>query len=72
MFDRGSHSGGGHFRQKLYSKFDEFGHQSEPYQGHPQSHAEHSAQRGGSDCQITRSSAKWSHNLAKTEVSKII
>jgi phospholipase D1/2 len=32
-----------------------------------QSHAEHGAQRGGADCQIARSSAKWSHNI-NTEV----
>ncbi|KAH4170657.1 phospholipase [Parastagonospora nodorum] len=31
--------------------------------GDYQQHAEHAAQRGGVDCQITRSSAKWSHNI---------
>ena len=65
----GGGGGGGHFRQKLYSKFDEYGHEYGAHQGAQQSHAEHSSQRGGSDCQITRSSAKWSHNIS-TEVSR--
>ncbi|KAI8943098.1 hypothetical protein NX059_001129 [Plenodomus lindquistii] len=59
--------GGGrehHFRQKIYSKFDEFQHEGGSYQGGNQSHAEHSSQRGGADCQIARSSAKWSHNIS--------
>jgi phospholipase D1/2 len=66
------HSGG--FRQKIVSRVNEGYHQMESQYGHgqdgssQQSHAEHGAQRGGSDCQITRSSAKWSHNIS-TEVS---
>lgn len=43
-------------------------HQYGHDQNQDQSHAEHGAQRGGADCQITRSSAKWSHNIS-TEVS---
>lgn len=65
LFGRG---GGNHLRQKLHSKFDEFEHGGGSYQSSQQSHVEHSSQRGGSDCQITRSSAKWSHNI-NTEVS---
>lgn len=62
----GHGGGGGHFRQKLQSKFDEFGHEHQQgqYEDYQQSHAEHSSQRGGADCQITRSSAKWSHNIS--------
>jgi phospholipase D1/2 len=65
------HSGG--LRQKIASRVNEGYHQMESQYGHghddfQQSHAEHGAQRGGSDCQITRSSAKWSHNIT-TEVS---
>lgn len=68
--DRGlfGHSGG--LRQKLYSRVNEGYHQMEHQYGHDdsqQSHAEHGAQRGGADCQIARSSAKWSHNIS-TEV----
>lgn len=59
-----AHTGG--LRQKMQSKFDQFEHGSG--QGQQQSHAEHSAQRGGVECQIARSSAKWSHNLVTTEV----
>jgi phospholipase D1/2 len=65
------HSGG--LRQKLYSRVNEGYHQMESQYGHDgsqQTHAEHGAQRGGADCQITRSSAKWSHNIS-TEVSSI-
>jgi hypothetical protein len=61
------HSGG--LRQKLYNRVNQMGEhghgQDDDFQ---QSHAEHSSQRGGADCQITRSSAKWSHNIS-TEVS---
>ena len=63
------HGGGGGLRQKLYSKVNQYGHEEGSYQGAQQSHAAHSSQRGGADCQITRSSAKWSHNLISTEVS---
>jgi phospholipase D1/2 len=64
--ERGLFGHGGGFRQKLVDRvqqeFQEHRHgQGEDYQ---QSHAEHSAQRGQSDCQITRSSAKWSHNIS--------
>ncbi|KAH7092009.1 hypothetical protein FB567DRAFT_229060 [Paraphoma chrysanthemicola] len=59
--------GHGGLRQKLYSRVSEGYHQMEHQYGHgeggQQSHAEHGAQRGGADCQITRSSAKWSHNI---------
>ena len=63
------HSGGGGLRQKLHSKVSQYGHEEGSYQSAQQSHAEHSSQRGGATCQITRSSAKWSHNLISTEVS---
>ncbi|KAF2122858.1 hypothetical protein BDV96DRAFT_9074 [Lophiotrema nucula] len=65
----GRHSGGG-FRDKLKQEFHQVegrygqqygGSQQDQYQ---QSHATHGSQRGGVDCQITRSSAKWSHNIA--------
>jgi len=59
--------GGGdhHFRQKIMSRFDGGGHEEgQQYQHQTQSHVEHSSQRGGVDCQITRSSAKWSHNIS--------
>lgn len=62
------HGAGGHLRQKMQSKFDQYGQE---HYGQQQSHAEHSSQSGGVDCQITRSSAKWSHNLVTTEVSDI-
>ncbi|XP_014560613.1 hypothetical protein COCVIDRAFT_34248 [Bipolaris victoriae FI3] len=66
--DRGIFGHGG-LRQKMYSKFDQYGQGHGSYQPHQQSHAEHSSQKGGVDCQITRSSAKWSHNLVTTEHS---
>jgi phospholipase D1/2 len=53
------HSGG--LRQKLYSRVNEGYHQMEHQYGHGDSEA--GAQRGGVDCQIARSSAKWSHNI---------
>lgn len=65
--------GGGdhHFRQKIMSRFDGGGHEEgQQYQHQTQSHVEHSSQRGGVDCQITRSSAKWSHNIS-TEVRQV-
>jgi hypothetical protein len=64
LFGHGG-GGGGHFRQKIVSKLDQYGQEHHS----TQSHAEHSSQRGGVDCQIARSSAKWSHNLINTEVS---
>jgi phospholipase D1/2 len=72
--ERGLFGHGGGLRQKIYSRVNEGYHQMEGQYGHgqdqgfQQSHAEHGAQRGGVDCQITRSSAKWSHNIT-TEVS---
>jgi phosphatidylserine/phosphatidylglycerophosphate/cardiolipin synthase-like enzyme len=65
--ERGLFGHGGGFRQKLYEKANEGYHQYAQHDS--QSHAEHGAQRGGSDCQITRSSAKWSHNIT-TEVRR--
>lgn len=64
------HEGG--FRRKMYDRVNE--EFQEHYSGHNQqqqqyqSHAEHGAQRANVDAQITRSSAKWSHNIS-TEVS---
>ncbi|KAF1849313.1 phospholipase D/nuclease [Cucurbitaria berberidis CBS 394.84] len=63
------HGHGGGLRQKLQSKISQYGHEEGSYQGTQQSHSEHSSQQGGADCQITRSSAKWSHNLIATEHS---
>jgi len=63
------HGAGGHLRQKMQSKFEQYGGQEHGQYGQQQSHAEHSSQRGGVDCQIARSSAKWSHNLVTTEHS---
>lgn len=74
--ERGLFGRTGGFRQKIYSQVNEgyhrFGQQHgygqyEDQQGY-QSHAEHAAQGGRADCQITRSSSKWSHNI-NTEVS---
>lgn len=68
-----SHGEGGGLRQKLYNKVNQGYHEFEQHHGQhqdfQQSHAEHSAQKGGADCQITRSSAKWSHDLIATEHS---
>jgi phospholipase D1/2 len=67
-------SGGGGFREKIYSKVNEGYQQMEEHrhgqgQHRPQqSHAEHGSQRGNVECQITRSVSKWSHNIS-TEVS---
>lgn len=63
------HGAGGHLRQKMQSRFEQYGQEHGSQYGQQQSHAEHSSQQGGVDCQITRSSAKWSHNLVTTEVS---
>jgi phospholipase D1/2 len=64
--ERGLFGHGGGFRQKLVDRvqqeFQE--HKHSQGEGYQQSHAEHSAQRGVADCQITRSSAKWSHNIS--------
>ena len=60
---------GGHFRQKIVSKIDQYGQEYSHHGGDQQSHAEHSSQKGSVDCQIARSSAKWSHNLVTTEHS---
>jgi phospholipase D1/2 len=64
--------GHGGLRQKVYSKFDQHGQEHNPHHGQQSSHAEHSSQKGGVNCQITRSSAKWSHNLVNTEVSQSV
>lgn len=69
--ERGLFGRGGGFRQKMYNhvhnEYEEhYGgghHEQQQYQ----SHAEHGAQRAYVDAQITRSSAKWSHNIS-TEV----
>jgi phospholipase D1/2 len=72
LFGHGG-SAGGHFRQKIVSKIDQYGQEHGSHHGgYQQSHAEHSSQRGGVDCQIARSSAKWSHNLVTTEVSNAL
>lgn len=70
LFGRGGGGGGGGgLREKLYnraqSEFGRYGHhgESQSQQHQYQSHAEHGSQRGSADCQITRSSAKWSHNI---------
>jgi phospholipase D1/2 len=65
--ERGLFGHGHGLRQKLYERVNQYG-QGEDEGQQSQSHAEHAAQRGGVDCQITRSSAKWSHNIS-TEVS---
>ncbi|KAA8621685.1 Phospholipase D/nuclease [Pyrenophora tritici-repentis] len=65
--DRGLFGRTGGLRQKMQSKFEQYEHGSS--QGQQQSHVEHSAQRGGVECQIARSAAKWSHNLVNTEHS---
>ncbi|KAF3046968.1 hypothetical protein E8E12_009634 [Didymella heteroderae] len=66
--ERGFGRGGG-FRRKMYDRVHE--EYEEHYGGRPhhdqqqyQSHAEHGAQRANVDAQITRSSAKWSHNIS--------
>lgn len=67
--------GHGGLRQKMYSKFEQHGQYGQDQSSHQEqqySHQEHGSQRGSVDCQITRSSAKWSHNLVSTEVSKSI
>lgn len=66
--ERGFGRSGG-FRQKLYNRAQqEFGrhgrHDEDQPQHQSQSHAQHGSQRGSADCQITRSSAKWSHNIS--------
>jgi phospholipase D1/2 len=68
--ERGLFSHGGGLRQKLYNRVNQQMEHHGQDDGYQQSHAEHAAQRGGADCQITRSSAKWSHNIS-TEVSTI-
>jgi phospholipase D1/2 len=68
--ERGLFGHGGGLRQKLYDRVNEeyHEHRHENYGDNQQSHAEHGAQKGSADCQITRSSSKWSHNIS-TEVS---
>ncbi|CAE7033193.1 hypothetical protein PTNB73_04902 [Pyrenophora teres f. teres] len=65
--ERGLFGRTGGLRQKMQSKFDQYEHGSS--QGQQQSHVEHSAQKGGVECQIARSAAKWSHNVVNTEHS---
>lgn len=65
--------GGGGLRNQLFSRVSEGYHQYSHHgeqQQQPQqqqhsrpSHAEHGAQHGQVDLQLTRSSAKWSHNI---------
>jgi phospholipase D1/2 len=64
--ERGLFGHGGGFRQKLYNRVNEqYGHgQQDQDQDNQQSHAEHGGQKSRVDCQITRSSAKWSHNIS--------
>jgi len=70
-------SDGGGLRNQLFSRVSGNIHQVKDHYAHHggsppqqhQSHAEHSSQRGAADCQIARSSAKWSHNLISTEHS---
>ncbi|KAF2015063.1 phospholipase D/nuclease [Aaosphaeria arxii CBS 175.79] len=71
FFGGGGGGGGDGFRSKMFARVNEGYHQFEQQHGHgrpqqhqQQSHAEHSAQRSSADCQITRSSAKWSHNIS--------
>lgn len=66
--ERGLFGRSGGFRQKLFERINEGRHHHGEDEYQQQSHAEHAAQRGVSDCQIARSSAKWSHNIT-TEVS---
>lgn len=71
--ERGMFGGSGGFRQKIYSAVNEgyhqtYGHEGGGYQQQV-SHAEHGSQGGRTDCQITRSSSKWSHNIT-TEVGR--
>jgi phospholipase D1/2 len=65
-------SGGGGLRNQLFSRVsgnihhvkEQYGHHSGYPPQQQQSHAEHSSQRGVVDCQLARSSAKWSHNIS--------
>ncbi|KAH8724087.1 hypothetical protein GQ44DRAFT_709134 [Phaeosphaeriaceae sp. PMI808] len=67
--ERGIFGQDGGFRKQLYNRVNEGYHHMEQHYAHgqndgsQQSHAEHGAQKAGTDCQITRSSAKWSHNI---------
>jgi phospholipase D1/2 len=64
-------SDGGGFRNQILSRVNEnvlhagahYGHHGSESQQY-QSHAEHGGQRGMVECQIARSSAKWSHNIS--------
>lgn len=67
MFGR---SDGGGLRNQLFNRVSEGYHQHSHHEGgqqqqhqSQQSHASHGAQHGRVDCQLTRSSAKWSHNI---------
>jgi phospholipase D1/2 len=70
--ERGLFGRSGGLRQKLFERANQEYHEHVGHGqgGDYQQHAEHAAQRGGVDCQITRSSAKWSHNI-NTEVCTI-
>ncbi|KAH3999226.1 phospholipase [Parastagonospora nodorum] len=63
--ERGLFGRSGGLRQKLFERANQEYHEHVGHGqgGDYQQHAEHAAQRGGVDCQITRSSAKWSHNI---------
>ncbi|KAH5422620.1 phospholipase [Parastagonospora nodorum] len=63
--ERGLFGRSGGLRQKLFERANQeyLEHVGHGQGGDYQQHAEHAAQRGGVDCQITRSSAKWSHNI---------
>jgi phospholipase D1/2 len=67
----GRHGGGG-LRDRLHDRVSQMEERYEQQHGghhqQQQSHAGHGAQRGGAECQITRSVSKWSHNVA-TEVT---
>ncbi|KAL5395708.1 hypothetical protein PMIN06_003567 [Paraphaeosphaeria minitans] len=66
LFGRAEGRGDG-FRglyNRAQEEFGRYGHHGEGHQQRYQSHAEHGSQRGRADCQLTRSSAKWSHNIS--------
>ncbi|KAL5119618.1 hypothetical protein ACEQ8H_002464 [Pleosporales sp. CAS-2024a] len=66
--ERGLFGHGRGFRQKVYDRANQEYHEHVAHDqrppGYQQPHAEHGAQRGVANCQICRSSAKWSHNIS--------
>ena len=73
LFGQGGHGAHGGLRNKFYSKVSEGFHQTNDYYqqhhgGYSGSHHQNEPQARGVSCQITRSSGKWSHGLATTEV----